>query len=164
MQDTTTLAQEVIDLCKEKGLTLVTAESLTGGSIAATLVQIDGASDVLYGGYVTYQTSAKVQELGVCKETVEVLGTVSEACCLEMLQGASKRSGASVSIATTGIAGMDSYEGKPAGLVYIAVGNGDRNVCHRHILTGTRTEKIQQVVQIGLQYIIQYLRGETYDR
>ncbi len=104
-------------LCVERGILLVTAESCTGGMLAATLTELSGASLVFDRGFVTYSNRAKVEMLGVREETLGHFGAVSEAVAEEMARGALARSCAQISVAITGIAGPGGSETKPEGRV-----------------------------------------------
>ncbi len=110
-----------IGLLKEKGVTLVTAESCTGGMIANSIVERSGVSSVFAGSAVTYSNALKEKLLGVPSEVLEKYGAVSEECACAMAKGAASRLGADAAVATTGIAGPDGgTPEKPVGLVYVA--------------------------------------------
>ena len=105
----------------QKELTLVTAESCTGGLLAAMLTEVTGSSRWFQGAFVTYQLSAKRQFLGVADETLERWGAVSEPTAREMAEGALAHSTADLSVAITGVAGPDGGEPtNPAGTVWLA--------------------------------------------
>lgn len=98
------------------------AESLTGGMIAAALVENAGASDVLGESYVTYAPEAKVRILGVRRETVDTVGVVSARCAREMAEGVRRISGADWGVSATGLAGPDGgTEETPVGTVFVGV-------------------------------------------
>lgn len=103
------------------GLRIATAESCTGGMVAAALTDVPGSSDVFDCGFVTYSNAAKVQMLGVRKTTLAAQGAVSESVALEMAEGALKRSTADLAVAITGIAGPGGSEFKPEGRVCFAL-------------------------------------------
>ncbi len=106
---------------KEKNLLLVTAESCTGGLLAAFITSISGASNIFERGFVTYSNESKIELLGVKKSTLEKHGAVSGEVAQQMAAGALKNSHANIAIAITGIAGPKSDDSKkPVGLVYIA--------------------------------------------
>ena len=111
------IAAEVLSLARAKGMRITTAESCTGGMIAASLTDIAGSSDVFDRGFVTYSNAAKVDMLGVRLETLAAHGAVSEQIAREMAEGALTRANAMVAIATTGIAGPGGSEFKPEGRV-----------------------------------------------
>jgi len=112
-------AEALLDLCKAKKLTLATAESCTGGLVAATLSEIPGSSLVLDRGFVTYSNEAKQQMLGVAPATIDVYGAVSAECAAEMAKGALAHASVDLAVSITGIAGpTGAVPGKPIGLVY----------------------------------------------
>ena len=112
-------ANALLDLCKTKKLTLATAESFTGGLVAATLSEISGSSLVLDRGFVSYSNMAKQQMLGVTPATIDVFGSVSRECAEEMAKGALAHAPVDLAVSITGIAGpTGAVPGKPIGLVY----------------------------------------------
>ncbi len=120
------LEQEVVSLLLEKGLTLTTAESCTGGLIAKRLTDVSGASAVFHGGLVTYSNPLKMKWLGVRAQTLQAFGAVSEETAREMAVGACKSADADLAVAVTGIAGPNSDDtDKPVGLVFIALASKD---------------------------------------
>ena len=117
MQD---LVKKLSEKLRKKGWMLVTAESCTGGMIAAAMTDLSGSSSVFERGFVTYSNQAKMDCLGVSPETLKKYGAVSQQTAIEMAQGALDNSQAKVSIAVTGIAGPDGgTPQKPVGLIYI---------------------------------------------
>jgi nicotinamide-nucleotide amidase len=117
------LTTRVAKRLRRAGLTIVTAESCTGGLLAKLLTDIAGSSDYFDRGWVTYSNAAKRSELGVPVSTLERHGAVSEAVVLAMTAGALRRSKARVAIGVTGIAGpAGATPGKPVGTVWIAWG------------------------------------------
>ena len=111
---------------RERGLTVATAESCTGGLIAKRITDIAGCSDVFLGGCVTYAVDAKVKLIGVSRETIEKYGVVSAETACEMARGVRLALGADIGIATTGIAGPGGgTPEQPVGTVYIAVSTKD---------------------------------------
>jgi PncC family amidohydrolase len=118
-------ATDVVDLLRARGATLATAESLTGGRLAALVTAVPGASAVYLGGVVSYATSVKVDVLGVPPEVVERHGVVSGECARAMAHGAMRLTGATYAVSTTGVAGPDLQEGKPVGTVYVALVGAD---------------------------------------
>lgn len=113
------LAQELIDRCKEKGLTVATAESCTGGLIAGLLTEIPGSSAVMERGFVTYSNEAKMEMLGVARSLLEKHGAVSREVAIAMAEGVLRHSPADLALSVTGIAGPDGGSAqKPVGLVH----------------------------------------------
>jgi nicotinamide-nucleotide amidase len=125
-------AVKLLDLCKDKELTLATAESCTGGLVAATLSEIPGSSLVLDRSFVTYSNKAKQQMLGVTPTTIDVYGAVSTECAEEMAKGALAHASVDLAISITGIAGpTGAVLGKPIGLVYFcAASRSGRVIAH----------------------------------
>ncbi|WP_349257235.1 CinA family protein [Vitreimonas sp.] len=122
-------AQGLYEQAKQRRYRIVTAESCTGGLIAASLTAVPGSSVVVERGFVTYSNDAKVEMLGVPSDLIERRGAVSMEVALAMVDGALKHSPADIAIAATGIAGpAGGSADKPVGLVHIAVGrrNGPR--------------------------------------
>lgn len=111
------LAAELLTSCRAKGMTIATAESCTGGMVAAALTDVAGSSDVVICGFVTYSNDAKIAMLGVCAETLQAHGAVSEPIAKEMAQGALAHSTADLAVSITGIAGPGSDGPKPEGRV-----------------------------------------------
>ncbi|MEM6407200.1 MAG: CinA family protein [Pseudomonadota bacterium] len=130
------LAIEVLEAAKAKGVLIATAESCTGGMIAAALTEIPGSSAAVDRGFVTYSNAAKREMLGVRAETLEAHGAVSEEVAREMAEGALKASDAGICISVTGIAGPGGSEFKPEG-----------RVCFGLARDGRRTET--QVIEFG---------------
>lgn len=115
-----TIEEEVAGLLQQKRLTIATAESCTGGLVAARLVSVPGVSEVFMEGLVTYSNQAKMRLLGVKEATLASFGAVSRETAVEMAEGGRRQAETDVCISTTGIAGPDGgTEEKPVGLVYI---------------------------------------------
>lgn len=121
-------ATRVLEANRAAGRTVVTAESCTGGLVAAALTEVAGASDVFDRGYVTYSNEAKMESIGVNQDILETFGAVSIAVAWAMAQGALKHSGADTAVAITGIAGPGGgSERKPVGSVVFARATRDGN-------------------------------------
>ena len=125
-------AAEVLDALRRRGWMIATAESCTGGMIAAALTDVPGSSAVVDRGFVTYSNAAKIEMLGVRPETLADHGAVSEPIAAEMAEGALDRSDADIAVAVTGIAGPGGSEHKPEGRVCFGLAHGGR------VLTETR--------------------------
>lgn len=125
------LAARVIEACRARECTVVTAESCTGGMVAAALTDIAGSSSVFDRGYVTYSNSAKQQVLGVPAETLREQGAVSRETAEAMVRGALGRAGTDFAVAITGIAGPGGGSAdKPVGLVHFAAGARSGTLVH----------------------------------
>ncbi|MDE4190040.1 CinA family protein [Phaeobacter gallaeciensis] len=108
---------DLIARAAKAGVTIATAESCTGGMVAAALTDIPGSSAVLDRGYVTYSNTAKTQMIGVRPQTLDAFGAVSEEVAREMAEGARARAGTTLAVSITGIAGPGGSEFKPEGRV-----------------------------------------------
>lgn len=121
-----------VNLLKEKGLTLATAESCTAGLVAKRITDIPGASTVFKHGVITYANEVKVKVLGVDPGTLAAHGAVSEETALEMAAGIRRISGADIGVSVTGFAGPDAdEEGKKPGLIYTAIDTADTRICKK---------------------------------
>jgi nicotinamide-nucleotide amidase len=130
-------AAALLDACRAKGELIATAESCTGGLVAATLTAIPGSSDVFERGFVTYANAAKSEMLGVPVWLIERHGAVSEDVARAMVGGALTHSRATIAVAVTGVAGPSGgTPDKPVGLVYFAAARRDQAVRHERVLFG----------------------------
>lgn len=117
-----TLEEEVVNKLLEKNLIITTAESCTGGLIAAAIVNVSGASGCFNEGYITYANESKIRLLGVKEESIREFGVVSDVVVKEMAEGVLKKAGADISVAVSGIAGpLGGSADKPVGTVYIGI-------------------------------------------
>jgi nicotinamide-nucleotide amidase len=129
------LAARLVALCRARSLTVATAESCTGGMIAAAITAIPGSSAVLDRGFVTYSNAAKTEMLGVPADLIEAVGAVSEAVAAEMARGAKHRAGTKIAVSVTGIAGPDGGSAeKPVGTVWFGLANQHGEVATSHAL------------------------------
>ena len=122
------LAADILDRAKAKGVMIATAESCTGGMVFAALTDIAESSAVMERGFVTYTNDAKHEMLGVSKATLEAVGAVSEEVAKEMADGARKNSKAQIAVSITGIAGPGGSEHKPEGRVCFGITDGTSTV------------------------------------
>lgn len=121
------LSKEINDLFWREGLTLVTAESCTAGSVAAAITAVAGSSQFFKGGIIAYSNEIKESLLGVNHETLETHGAVSEETVIEMVKGAMKSMNSDCAVATSGIAGpTGGTPDKPVGTIWIAAGCKDK--------------------------------------
>ena len=119
----TSLEECVVKLAKSKNLKVAVAESITGGMVCSAIVNVSGASNVLYEGFVTYASASKVRRLHVKSSTIDQFGPVSKQTCEEMVQGLLANKEIQIAVATTGCAGPNTDEyGADVGLAYVGVG------------------------------------------
>jgi PncC family amidohydrolase len=147
------LATDVLGLLADRGLTLATAESLTGGRLGARITDVPGASAVYVGGVISYATRIKTGLLGVPGDLVERHGVVSAPCARAMARGARSVLGADVAVATTGVAGPDRQEGKPRGTVFVAVADADGEDVAELRLEGDRAAVRDATVAAALRLL-----------
>jgi nicotinamide-nucleotide amidase len=135
------LAQAVLAACRGKGLTLATAESCTGGMVAAALTDVAGSSDVVERGFVTYSNAAKSALLAVPPALIAAYGAVSQEVAAAMAAGALQHAPVDLAIAVTGIAGPGGGSAaKPVGLVWFgSVRRGGAVATESHVFPGDRT-------------------------
>ena len=156
-------AAALLDAARMRGDLLATAESCTGGLLAATLTAIPGASDVFERGFVTYSNTSKSEMLGVPVWLIERHGSVSEDVARAMVGGALTHSRATLAVAITGIAGPGGGSAqKPVGLVHLAAARRDAPVHHEKLLLGDigRNEIRGESVARSLALLASLLRGE----
>lgn len=146
-------------LLKMNNRTLAVAESLTGGEICSRLTAIPGISANFYEGIVCYNRGSKMDRLGVPKAVLGEYGAVSRETAYAMVKGLC-RSPVDIALATTGLAGPAGDEGKPVGLVYIAVGGGDFITVFERKFSGSRNEIRKATSNVALFYLIRYLKGD----
>jgi nicotinamide-nucleotide amidase len=154
------LAGEVLGLLTRTGQTLATAESLTGGLVAAALTDVPGASSVFRGGVVAYATELKARLLGVDTLMLKEHGPVYAPVAAAMAEGVRKRLQATVGVATTGVAGPAPQDGHPPGTVHIAVSLADDTVVRTIALPGNRDEVRRLTVERVLGLLLGRLREE----
>jgi nicotinamide-nucleotide amidase len=134
-------AESLLAACRSKAIMLATAESCTGGLIAAALTAIAGSSDVVDRGFVTYSNEAKNQMIGVPMPLIETHGAVSDAVARAMAEGALARSRAAIAVSVTGVAGPGGGSAeKPVGLVWFGLAQtGKPSLTERQVFPGDRT-------------------------
>jgi len=162
-RDERPVEQIVLDLCRERGLTLATAESCTGGMVAERLTSIPGASAVFVGGIVAYADEVKARELGVPADVLERHGAVSGETAAAMAEGARVRLGADVAVAVTGIAGPDGGSAdKPVGLVYLHGEGPDGARSVDFVFPGDR-ESIRRRAAVTALHLVRRLLAQSRD-
>lgn len=153
------VGEQIINILAERKLTLVTAESCTGGMIAAALTDIPGSSAVFYGGYITYANSAKSRMIQVQPRLIGDYGAVSNQVARAMADGARNTAKVDLAVAVTGIAGPDGgTEKKPVGLVYVAVSTDLATVVIEHRFgeigrDGIRKATVEAALNLTLQVL-----------
>ena len=159
--DVSSLEETCFRLLKEKGLTLATAESCTGGRVAERITALPGVSAVYRGGVVSYWTSVKADVLGVPADILEAHGAVSEETARAMAEGARRITGADIAVSVTGVAGPESDErGVPVGIVYIGLATPDGTFCRPLDLGKRRRDRIQDLSSNhALDVVRRYLTG-----
>lgn len=152
-------SSDLLDRYRSAGLRLATAESCTGGLIAATLTEIPGSSDVVERGFVTYSNEAKAELLGVPATLIAELGAVSAEVAEAMAAGAIARSHADVAVSVTGVAGPGGgSDEKPVGLVFLGLCRQGQEARHQRCLfTGDRAEVRRQSVESALALLLEAL-------
>jgi nicotinamide-nucleotide amidase len=154
------LAAAAVALLVARTATVAVAESLTGGLVAAALTDVPGSSLAFRGGVVAYATELKAELLGVDSDMLEDHGPVYAPVAVAMADGVRKRLGATVGVATTGVAGPDSADGFPPGTVHIAVSLAEDTVVRTMALTGNRDEVRRLTVERVLGLLLGRLREE----
>ncbi|MEG0376157.1 MAG: CinA family protein, partial [Raoultibacter sp.] len=156
------LARDVLSYAQQTGKSLGTAESCTGGLIAATLTSLPGSSESVAGGIVSYSNDVKHNELGVGRETLELFGAVSEQTAVQMARGARKQLDVDIAVSVTGIAGPGgATPDKPVGTVWIGLADAGivfSQLCH---FAGNREQVRLQTVRTALELIRDVLRGNA---
>ena len=155
-------AKDVLDICRENRWKITTAESCTGGLIAAVLTDIAGSSAVVERSFVTYSNEAKMEMLGVEKHLIEDDGAVSERVARAMAEGALERSRAQISISCTGIAGPGGGSSeKPVGLVHMAAARADMATWHeRHLFRDGSRQTIREATVYAAFEIIRSIASK----
>jgi nicotinamide-nucleotide amidase len=154
-------AEQVLALCRSHDLMIATAESCTGGLVAASLTAIAGSSRVFDRGFVSYANEAKIAMLGVEASLIDSQGAVSEAVARAMAEGAISQSRAQAALAITGIAGPDGGSvAKPVGCVHIAAAQQGFDTLHeRHLFAGDRAAVREQAALAAMDLLIQRIGG-----
>ncbi len=151
----------VLEACRSRRLTAATAESCTGGLVAARLTSVPGSSDVVLGGIVSYANSVKEAELGVPAEVLATYGAVSAETATAMARGARTRLGADVAVSVTGIAGPGGGSAeKPVGLVYLCASGPEGERSRDFVVSGDR-ETVRRRATVAALHLLHALVTET---
>jgi len=152
------LEEEVGQILKSKGVTVSTAESCTGGGIAALLTSVSGSSDYFKGGIVAYSNQVKIDLLHVSEDTLKQCGAVSKETVVEMVKGAMKSLKTECAVATSGIAGPGGGTLlKPVGTIWIAAAYKNKIVTLKQEGDDGRTQNVQKAIQNALLLLIKLL-------
>jgi nicotinamide-nucleotide amidase len=161
VEDDRPVEEHVLEAAREQGLSLVTAESCTGGLVAARLTSVPGASDVFRGGVVAYENDVKLDRLAVPEEILAEHGAVSAETAAAMAAGARELLGADVAVAVTGIAGPDGgTPGKPVGLVYLHASAPGAEQSRELLLPGDR-EAIRRRATAAALHLLRELLAQS---
>jgi nicotinamide-nucleotide amidase len=161
VDDDIPLEKAILNIMKEKGLTLSTAESCTGGYIAHLITQHPGSSAVYWGGAVSYANELKQSILGVKEETIATFGAVSEQTVIAMAEGAIKHFKTDYAISVSGIAGPDGGTAdKPVGMVWIAVSNKNKTIAKVFNFSNKRIQNIERAAISALTMLLNLLKED----
>lgn len=151
------LATDVLQMARDKGYHLATAESCTGGLIMGALTEIAGSSDVVDRGFITYTNRAKMEVLKVDSSIIKHHGAVSEECAIAMAEGALKASAASFAVSVTGVAGPGGgSKDKPVGLVHMACTDRSGIILHKkYLFQNIGRDKIRKATVIAALKLFQ---------
>ncbi len=152
------LAQDVVNLLREKGLTLGAVESATGGLISHLITNVPGSSDVYMGSITSYSNEVKIRVVGVSEASINSYGAVSQQVAEEMAAGGRRMLGVDICVADTGIAGPTGATAtKPVGLFYIGLAHKGGTFSRKHLFTGTREENKMFTALAALGWVREYL-------
>lgn len=156
------MEEELVEILTKKQYKITTAESCTGGLVAATIVNVSGASEVFQAGFVTYANEAKEKELGVKSETLQTYGAVSEKTAKEMAIGCAAHAKAQVGISTTGIAGPGGGTAeKPVGFVYIGCAVRSNVYVEKNVFSGDRQQVRRQAADRAIGFALECIKKES---
>lgn len=144
---------EINKLFRERGLTLGSVESFTGGMFAKEITAVSGASKFYKGGLVTYATEEKARLLGISKDDIEEYGVVSQQIAYQMAENGRDLLDVDVCVSFTGNAGPEAMEGKPVGEIYIGLSSKDGTFVFPYMLKGTRNSIQEEGVKNALEII-----------
>ncbi|WP_088118477.1 competence/damage-inducible protein A [Bacillus atrophaeus] len=155
--DDTSLVKELSKACKEKGMTLSSAESFTGGLFAEWLTDLSGASQLFAGGVVCYSNEMKQHTLGVKPDTLQQFGAVSKECAGELASEIKRLTGSDIGISFTGVAGPEGQEGHAPGHVFIGIFADGKEEVHEFNFAGSRTGVRKRAAKYGCHLILKLL-------
>ena len=156
----TSLAAQIGELLRARGLKLALAESCTGGLVGNLITDVPGSSEYFLGGILSYAYEAKVNLLGVSWETLNSKGAVSRETVIEMARGARKALNADIAVSVSGIAGPGgSMPGKPVGTTWIALVTKEGEWARVFQFSGERVQNKAQAAEAALQMLLDHLQG-----
>jgi nicotinamide-nucleotide amidase len=155
------LAERLRAACVERGLTVATAESCTGGLVAHLLTEVPGASACLRGAIVAYSDAVKRDQLGVPDQVLAAHGAVSAQVAVAMAEGVRARLGSDLGVGVTGVAGPDGgTDAKPVGLVYVAVAGPGESTVRRFQWSGDRSSNKRESARVAIEMLLARALGE----
>ena len=159
MQSNKALEYQVYQLLKKKHVTLTTAESATGGMIAATLINVPGISEFFTEGYITYSDEAKIKMIHVSPDTIRTYGVVSSETAADMAKAAAKTAGTAAAVSVTGVAGPNGGTKEcPVGRVFIGAALDGKTLTRKFTFDGDRMQIRQQAPREALLLLIDMLQ------
>ncbi len=151
------LAEKLVTSCRAKGLSVTTAESCTGGLVAAAITSVAGSSEMFSQGFITYSNAAKTALLGVPAGLLAAVGAVSEAVAARMAEGARLRAGADFAVSVTGVAGPGGGSlDKPVGTVFFGLSAGGSRLVRHRRFAGDRAA----IRAASVEFVLNLLLGE----
>lgn len=150
------MASNIVETLKDKGLTLSSSESFTGGGFANYITNIPGASNIYKGGMVTYCNEMKHQLLNVKQETLDKFGAISKECVYEMVSNTQKIFNTDIAVSFSGNAGPGTSEGKECGLVYIGIAFKDKIEVNELMIKKERVEVKKEAIEFAINKILKY--------
>ncbi len=161
MADLQTDARRIMEMAKQRSLTLATAESCTAGALVHLLAEAPGAGDTLHGGFVVYSKAHKTAALGVPGELLARYTAVSRQVAEAMAKGGIERSKADLVVAITGVAGPEPDEdGNPVGLVYVASKDGTAKVVEHRLGNAPKGEICQAAMRSGISLLAEFISAQ----
>lgn len=155
-------AKELVELLIGKGLTSATAESCTGGGVAHAITSVPGSSAVFKGGIVSYANEVKERVLGVCPETLAVVGAVSSETAAQMAEGVRELMKVDLAVSLTGIAGPDGGSAlKPVGTVWFGYATRESTKTEMKVFSGNRDDVRAAAIDHALELLIKLAKGEV---
>jgi nicotinamide-nucleotide amidase len=155
--------EALVSLLIKKHLTIATAESCTGGLLAAALVNVSGVSECLNESYITYSNEAKMRILQVTKDTLDTYGAVSKECVVEMAENLQKIAHSEVAVSISGIAGPNGGStDKPVGTVFVAIQYFDTMTTFENHFVGSRADVRHQTVEFTLKKLIEIVQNPIH--